>query len=156
MDPLTLFALANGAVSAVKAGCKLYKDIKGAAGEVKDVLKDLDQQFAKLHPPEKPPTTEQKNALIKEKNRVIELNKRDGDLGHEWLLCQYTGNFTRCLVYSTAIMQGVGMSAENVRRHVHRPPRPARLPPQARIRWVDGGCVCHQAHRLPLALPHHG
>ena len=29
MDPLTLFALANGAVSAVKAGCKLYKDIKG-------------------------------------------------------------------------------------------------------------------------------
>ena len=31
MDPLTLFALANGAVSAVKAGCKLYKDIKGAA-----------------------------------------------------------------------------------------------------------------------------
>lgn len=76
MDPLTLFALANGAVSAVKAGCKLYKDIKGAAGEVKDVLKDLDQQFAKLHPPEKPATVEQKNAFIKEKNRVIELNKK--------------------------------------------------------------------------------
>ena len=50
MDPFTLFALANGAVSAVKAGCKLYKDIKGAAGEVKDVLKDLDSQFHKLHP----------------------------------------------------------------------------------------------------------
>lgn len=47
MDPFTLFALANGAVSAVKAGCQLYKDIKGAAGEVKDVLKDLDAQFAK-------------------------------------------------------------------------------------------------------------
>ncbi len=45
MDPLTLFALANAAVSAVKAGCKLYKDIKGAAGDVKDVLKDLDAQF---------------------------------------------------------------------------------------------------------------
>ena len=42
MDPLTLFALANGAVSAVKAGCKLYKDIKGAAGDVKDVIKDLE------------------------------------------------------------------------------------------------------------------
>ena len=64
MDPLTLFALANGAVSAVKAGCKLYKDIKGAAGEVKDVLKDLDSQFQKLYPPEKPPTTAQKNAYI--------------------------------------------------------------------------------------------
>ena len=50
MDPFTLFALANGAVSAVKAGCQLYKDIKGAAGEVKGVLEDLDAQFAKLHP----------------------------------------------------------------------------------------------------------
>ena len=49
MDPLTLFALANGAVSAVKAGCKLYKDIKGAAGDIKDVLKDLDDQFHKLY-----------------------------------------------------------------------------------------------------------
>ena len=76
MDPFTLFALANGAVSAVKAGCKLYKDIKGAAGEVKEVLKDLDSQFAKLHPPEKPATVSQKNAYIEEKNRVIELNKK--------------------------------------------------------------------------------
>ena len=76
MDPLTLFALANGAVSAVKAGCKLYKDIKGAAGEVKDVLKDLDSQFQKLHPPEKPATVAQKNAYIEEKNRVIDLNKK--------------------------------------------------------------------------------
>ena len=76
MDPFTLFALANGAVSAVKAGCKLYKDIKGAAGEVKDVLKDLDSQFQKLYPPEKPPTTAQKNAYIEEKNRVITLNKQ--------------------------------------------------------------------------------
>jgi hypothetical protein len=79
MDPLTLFALANGAVSAVKAGCKLYKDIKGAAGEVKEVLKDLDEQFNKAHPPEKPPTLAQKNQYVEEKNRVIELNKRDGE-----------------------------------------------------------------------------
>lgn len=81
MDPLTLFALANGAVSAVKAGCKLYKDIKGAAGEVKDVLKDLDDQFKKLHPPEKPATIEQRNQFIQEKNRIVELNKKDpGDV----------------------------------------------------------------------------
>ena len=33
MDPLTLFALANGAVQAIKKGCQLYKDIKGAAGD---------------------------------------------------------------------------------------------------------------------------
>ena len=76
MDPLTLFALANGAVKLVKEGCKLYKDIKGAAGEVKDVLKDLDDQFHKLHPPEKPATVEQKNQFIQEKNRIIELNKK--------------------------------------------------------------------------------
>ena len=78
MDPITLFALANGAVSAVKAGCKLYKDIKGAAGDIRGVLKDLDEQFANNHR-NKPATTTQRNAYIEEKNRVIELNKRDGD-----------------------------------------------------------------------------
>jgi len=102
MDPLTLFALANGAVSAVKAGCKLYKDIKGAAGDVKDVLKDLDQQFAKLHPPEKPPTVDQKNAFIKEKNRVIELNKRDGETAGIYTeignhLGAYYDNYYKCI-----------------------------------------------------------
>ena len=102
MDPITLFALANGAVSAVKAGCKLYKDIKGAAGEVKDVLKDLDEQFAKLHPPEKPASPEARNQFIKEKNRVIELNKRDGEtagiyteLGEH--LGTYYDNYYKCM-----------------------------------------------------------
>ena len=79
MDPLTLFALANGAVAAVKKGCQLYKDIKGAAGDVKAVLKDLDEQFHKAHPPEKPATVEQRNQFIQEKNRVVDLNKRDGE-----------------------------------------------------------------------------
>jgi hypothetical protein len=102
MDPLTLFALANAAVSAVKAGCKLYKDIKGAAGDVKEVLKDLDQQFAKLHPPERPPTVEQKNALVKEKNRVIELNKKDGETAGIYTeigehLGVYYDNFYKCI-----------------------------------------------------------
>lgn len=46
MDPLTLLALANGAVAAVKKGCQLYKDIKSAAGDVSEVLKDIDKQFA--------------------------------------------------------------------------------------------------------------
>lgn len=81
MDPLTLFALANGAVSAVKAGCKLYKDIKGAAGEVKEVLKDLDDQFKKLHPPEKPASPEARKQFQEEKARIVELNKKDpGDV----------------------------------------------------------------------------
>lgn len=104
MDPLTLFALANGAVSAVKAGCKLYKDIKGAAGEVKDVLKDLDDQFKKLHPPEKPPTVEQKNQFIQEKNKVIELNKKANSGEHTGIyqeigdhLGTYYDNFYKCM-----------------------------------------------------------
>ena len=104
MDPITLFALANGAVSAVKAGCKLYKDIKGAAGEVKDVLKDLDDQFKKLHPPEKPATTEQRNQFIREKNNVIELNKKANSNEHTSIYTEigehlgtYYDNFYKCM-----------------------------------------------------------
>jgi len=78
MDPITLFAMANAAVLAVKKGCQLYKDIKGAAGDVKSVLKDLDEQFHNNHK-DKPATVTQKNAYIEEKNRVIELNKKQGE-----------------------------------------------------------------------------
>ena len=116
MDPLTLFALANGAVSAVKAGCKLYKDIKGAAGEVKDVLKDMDEQFKKLHPPEKPPTVEQKANFIKQKTEVVELNKKanaGADLGvYQEIgekLGEYYDNFYKCL----AIMEEEEFRAEH-------------------------------------------
>lgn len=100
---MTLFALANGAVSAVKAGCKLYRDIKGAAGEVKDVIKDMDEQFKKLHPPEKPATVEQKNAFIKQKNEVIELNKKANAGDHTGIyqeigekLGEYYDNYYKC------------------------------------------------------------
>ena len=104
MDPLTLFALANGAVSAVKAGCKLYKDIKGAAGDVKDVLKDLDAQFSKLHPPDKPPTVAQKNELTRKKNEIIELNKKANSNEHTSIyqqigdeLGKYYDNYYKCI-----------------------------------------------------------
>ena len=102
MDPFTLFALANGAVSAVKAGCKLYNDIKGAAGEVKDVLKDLDDQFKKLHPPEKPASVSQRNAFVAEKNRVIELNKKGGETTNIYQeigehLGTYYDNYYKCM-----------------------------------------------------------
>ncbi len=116
MDPLTLFALANGAVSAVKAGCKLYKDIKGAAGEVKDVLKDMDEQFKKLHPPEKPPTIEQKNNFIKQKNEVVELNKKANEGQHTGIyqeigehLGTYYDNFYKCM----AVFEEEERRAEN-------------------------------------------
>jgi hypothetical protein len=75
VDPLTLFALANGAVASVKAGCKLYKDIKGAAGEVKEVIKDLDSQFHKMYQGKDVPS-EATRQLKEEKVRVVELNKR--------------------------------------------------------------------------------
>jgi len=79
MDPLTLFALANGAVQAVKKGCELYKEIKGAAGDVKEVLKDLEDQFNRAHPANKPPSIEARNQYVRERNRVIELNKKSGE-----------------------------------------------------------------------------
>ena len=99
MDPFTLFALANGAVSAVKAGCKLYKDIKGAAGEVKDVLKDLDKQFNKQYEG-KPIPREAKQQLHEEKERIVELSKKDpGDvytqIGDQ--LGVYFENMAKCM-----------------------------------------------------------
>jgi hypothetical protein len=115
VDPLTLFMLANSAVAAVKQGCKLYKDIKGAAGEVKDVLKDLDAQFSKLHPPDKPPTVEQKQQFIEEKNKVKELNKKANEGQHDGIyreigdhLGTYYDNFYKCL----AIMEEEERRAE--------------------------------------------
>ena len=101
MDPLTLFALANGAVKLVKEGCKLYKDIKGAAGDVKDVLADLDDQFNKRHK-DHPPTVAEKNQYIAEKNRIIELNKKDGETANIYQeignqLGEYFDNYYKCL-----------------------------------------------------------
>ena len=102
MDPLTLFALANGAVQAVKKGCQLYKDIKGAAGDVKGVLKDLDDQFHKLHPPDRPATAEQIKQFNEKKAQVKELNKRSEDTTSIYTeigdsLGQYYDNYFKCL-----------------------------------------------------------
>jgi hypothetical protein len=102
MDPFTLFALANGAVQAVKKGCQLYKDIKGAAGEVKGVLKDLDDQFHKLHPPDKPPTAAQIKDLNEKKAQVKELNKRSEETTDIYVeigdyLGQYYDAYFKCL-----------------------------------------------------------
>ena len=93
MDPLTLFALANGAVSAIKAGCKLYKDIKGAAGDVKEVLKDLDEQFHGAYAAKgKKPPAEAIKQLNEEKARIKDLNTKDsGDIYFE--LGQHLGAF---------------------------------------------------------------
>ena len=100
MDPLTLFALANGAVKLVKEGCKLYKDIQGAAGDIKDVLKDLDDQFHKAHK-DRPATTAEHNQYVQEKNRVINLNKQAGDTSNIYTeigqqLGTYFDNLYKC------------------------------------------------------------
>ena len=102
MDPFTLFALANGAVAAVKKGCQLYKDIKGAAGDVKAVLKDLDDQFHKAHPPDKPASAAAKKQLVEEKARVVELNKKSEDATNIYAeigdyLGQYYDNYFKCI-----------------------------------------------------------
>ena len=78
MDPLTLFALANGAVQAVKKGCELYKEIASTAGDVKGILADLDAQFGEKFR-DRRPTVAEKNQFIEEKNRIIELSKKQPD-----------------------------------------------------------------------------
>ena len=98
MDPFTLFALANGAVQAVKKGCELYKEIASAAGDVKGVLSDLESQFNSRHK-DKPPTVAEKNQYIAEKNRVIELSKKQPNdiytqIGEE--LGVYFENYAKC------------------------------------------------------------
>jgi len=60
-------------VAAVKKGCQLYKDIKGAAGEVKDVLDDLKSQFGKIQNP----TNAQKIQYNEEVQRVQEIGRAD-------------------------------------------------------------------------------
>lgn len=101
MDPITLFALANGAVKLVKEGCKLYKDIKGAAGDIKDVLKDLDDQFHNKFK-DRAPTVAEKNQYVTERNRVIDLNKQAGDTTSIYAeigehLGAYFDNYYKCL-----------------------------------------------------------
>lgn len=98
MDPLTLFALANGAVQAVKKGCELYKEIASAAGDVKGVLSDLEEQFNLRHK-DRPPTVAEKNQYIQEKNRVLELSKQQPNdiyttIGEE--LGVYFENYAKC------------------------------------------------------------
>jgi hypothetical protein len=73
VDPITLLAAANAAVAAVKKGCQLYKDIKNASGDVKDVLDDLKAQFHKITSP----TTAQKIQFNEEVQRVQSIAKAD-------------------------------------------------------------------------------
>jgi len=57
----------------VKKGCQLYKEIKGAAGDVSDVLKDLKEQYNKIVDP----TPVQKQQYNAEVQRVQEVAKAD-------------------------------------------------------------------------------
>jgi len=99
MDPITLFALANGAVAAVKQGCALYKEIASAAGDVRGILSDLDEQFHTKFK-DKAPSVAEKNQYIQEKNRIIELSKKQPDdvftqIGEE--LGTYFENYATCM-----------------------------------------------------------
>ena len=73
MDPLTLLAAANAAVAAVRKGCELYKEIKSIAGEAKDVIDDLKQQYEKIVDP----SPAQKQQYHAEVQRVQEVAKTD-------------------------------------------------------------------------------
>jgi hypothetical protein len=64
--------MASAAVSAVKKGCQLYKDVKSAAGDVQAILDDLQNQFAG-----KKLSKAQVAQYEKEKERVKEIGRSD-------------------------------------------------------------------------------
>lgn len=112
MDPFTLFALATGAVEAVKKGCALYKDIKGVAGNVKEIINDLDKQFFNKYPGGKAPKEAIKQ-FNEEKTRIKELgNKKPDDIyvdiGEQ--LGAYYENYAKCV----AIFEEEEAKAKNV------------------------------------------
>lgn len=76
MDPLTILAMANAAVAAVKKGCQLYKDVRGAVGNVKEVLDDLEKTFKTQHKG-KPPSQEAIKQYNAERERVKAVGGRD-------------------------------------------------------------------------------
>lgn len=99
MDPLTLFALANGAVAAVKKGCALYKEIQSVAGDVNGIIKDLEGQFHDKFK-DRAPSIAERNQFVEEKNRIIELSKKQPDdvytqIGEE--LGTYFENYATCM-----------------------------------------------------------
>lgn len=69
-------AAASAAVKGIKKACELYKEVKGVAGNVKDVLKDIDKQFAG-----KTVSKEQAHQIEEEKQRVKQASNTDpGDV----------------------------------------------------------------------------
>ena len=79
----------------------MHCGLRGAAGEVGDILKDLDDQFHSKFK-NREPTVHEKNEYIREKNRVIELNKKSGDTTNIYTeigtnLGAYFDNFYKCM-----------------------------------------------------------
>lgn len=98
IDPFTLFTLASGAVQAVKKGCQLYKEIKGVAGDVKGVIKDLEDQFFKKYPTGNAPKAAIQQ-FNEEKARIKDLGSKNPDdiyaeLGEQ--LGVYYENYAKC------------------------------------------------------------
>jgi hypothetical protein len=64
----------------------------------------MDDQFKKIHPPDKPATIEQRNNFVKQKNEIVELNKKANAGEHTGVyqeigehLGTYYDNFYKCM-----------------------------------------------------------
>jgi hypothetical protein len=111
--------MASAAVSAVKKGCQLYKDVKSAAGNVQEILDDLHSQFAG-----KKLTKVQVTQYEKEKERVKEIAKADpsmvlGELG------QHLGTFFDTVDQVEALFYEEEKKAKEVYRGDDSPSRRA-------------------------------
>jgi hypothetical protein len=111
--------MANAAVMAVKKGCQLYKDVKSAAGNVQEILDDLQSQFAG-----KKLTKAQVTQYEQEKERVKEIAKADpndvlGGLG------QHLGTFFDMVDQVEALFYEEEKKAKEVYRGNDSPSRRA-------------------------------
>lgn len=85
MDPLTIaacFKAATTAIDLAKQGIKFYKDVKGTAGEVGGILKELKEQYHKLVDPT-PEQTKQYNEEVKRVQAVGKTHPQDA-LNNIW------------------------------------------------------------------------
>jgi hypothetical protein len=85
VDPLTIaacFKAATTAIDLAKQGIKFYKDVKGTAGEVGGILKELKEQYHKLVDPT-PEQTKQYNEEVKRVQAVGKTHPQDA-LNNIW------------------------------------------------------------------------
>ncbi len=103
MDPLTLLALANSAVGAIKKGCALYKEYKAVGKEVHDVATDIGKHlssFFSAHEKVHQQVEEQKKRVVKANSESLNQQALDRVLAQRRLV-QMEAELKDLLIYQS-------------------------------------------------------